>query len=56
MNKYGNCETGKANYTSSTKTNEIIEIMLQKVQNVIITEVKIAKHYSITPDSSPNIS
>jgi hypothetical protein len=58
LKKYGNGNPGKGNtsYLSSTICDELIAIMGKKVIEEIVLELKISKYYSITCDSTPDIT
>ena len=47
---------GHVSYLSSTICNEFIELLGQEVQQHIVSEVKAAKYYSISVDSTPDIA
>ena len=53
---YANKGRGHASYLSSTICEEIIELMGQKVLSVIFCEMKSAKYFSISVDSTPDIT
>ena len=55
IRKYANKGRGHTSYLSSTICEEIIRLMGQKVLSVIVTEIKAAKYYSISIDSTPDI-
>lgn len=52
----GNPGSGYTSYLSSTTIDEFIDLMAKKVFNVIISEIKCAKFYSIILDSTPDLS
>lgn len=54
--KYGNCGSGNTNYLSSKTCDEVIELMAQKVRQVICEELKQSKYYSLIVDSTPDMS
>lgn len=56
LKKYGNAGKGRVSYLSSTICNELIIIMGKKVVSKIIEELKTAKYYSISVDSTPDSS
>ncbi|EFN63408.1 Zinc finger MYM-type protein 1, partial [Camponotus floridanus] len=56
IKKFGNSGRGKASFLSSTICEELIEIMGKKVFMGIIAEVRQAKYYSISIDSTPDVS
>uniref|UniRef100_H2YTB8 TTF-type domain-containing protein n=1 Tax=Ciona savignyi TaxID=51511 RepID=H2YTB8_CIOSA len=55
ISKHANKGRGHASYLSSTICEELIELMGQKVLCVIIDEIKTAKYFSISVDSTPDI-
>lgn len=54
--KYGNSGKGNPSYLSKTICEELIEIMSQKVHAVIVDEVKASGYFSLSVDSTPDIS
>jgi len=56
LNKYGNQGKGNPSYLSANICNEFINIMGRQVLNKIISELKVAKYYSISVDSTPDLS
>ena len=56
MEKYGNCGRGNPSYLSANICDELIIIMGQHVLMTITQEVKAAKYYSISVDSTPDLS
>lgn len=54
--KYGNQGRGKPSYLSSTICEEVIEIMGNEVLNIIVKEIQEAKYFSLSVDSTPDIS
>lgn len=56
ISKFGNKGIGSTSYLSKTICEEFIQILADKVLDVIIQEVKCAKYYSIIVDSTPDIS
>jgi hypothetical protein len=56
LKKYGNPGRGNVSYLSSTIIEEFIELMATKVLLVIVKELKEAKYFSISVDSTPDIS
>ena len=44
---------GHVSYFSSTVCEEFIDVMATKVLDIIISEIKQAKHYSVSADSTP---
>uniref|UniRef100_H2YAG3 HAT C-terminal dimerisation domain-containing protein n=1 Tax=Ciona savignyi TaxID=51511 RepID=H2YAG3_CIOSA len=47
---------GHVSYFSSTVCEEFIDILAKKVLNFIISEIKQAKYYSVSVDSTPDIT
>ncbi|XP_040195195.1 zinc finger MYM-type protein 1-like [Rana temporaria] len=56
IKRYGNAGSGTASYLSKTVCYEFIEILSVRLLNAIIVEVKDAKYYSISVDSTPDVS
>ena len=56
IRKHGNKGRGHTSYLSSTICEEVITIMGGKVIEAIIKELKTAKDYSISVDSTPDIT
>ncbi len=56
MEKYGNKEKGSISYLSSTICDQLLAIIGKEVLSTIIEEIKTAKYYSISVDSTPDIS
>lgn len=54
--KYGNEGKGKQSYLSATICEELIEILGNKVLKYIVNEIIEAKYFSISVDSTPDIS
>lgn len=54
--KYGNVGKGRQSYLSSTICEELIEILGNKVLKHIIDEITMAKYFSLSVDSTPDIS
>ena len=55
IRKHGNRGRGHSNYLSHIIYEELIRIMSDMVLNIIIEELKSAKYYSISVDSTPDI-
>ena len=53
---YGNKGSGVTSYLSANIYDEIIQLMGKKVFSFIINELKTAKYYSISVDSTPDVS
>lgn len=56
IKRYGNKGSGTTSYLSSKVCDEIIDIMAKKVISTIVTEIRQAKYFSISIDSTPDIS
>ena len=54
--KHVNKGSGHVSYFSSTICNELIKLMGDSVMSVIIKELKDAKFFSISVDSTPDLS
>jgi len=53
---YGNPGKGCTSYISSSTYEEIILIMSKKVQSTIIQDINVSHYFSISVDSTPDIS
>jgi hypothetical protein len=53
---YANKQKGSTSYLSSTICDEIIELMGNEVLKLIVYEIKKAKYYSVSVDSTPDRS
>ncbi|XP_035210179.1 uncharacterized protein LOC118184582 [Stegodyphus dumicola] len=56
VRRYGNPGRGKVSYLSSTTYEELIILLGSKVLEKIVTEIKEAKYYGVTVDSTPDVS
>lgn len=56
IEKYGNPGSGNVSYLSKTICNEFIELMFKKVNFIIVKELKESKYFSISVDSTPDIT
>lgn len=56
LSQYGNKGKGRASYLSANTCNEFILLIARKMENKIIAEVQKAKYYSISVDSTPDVS
>ena len=56
IEKYGNRGKGNPSYLSANVCEELIELMGEKVLVAIVKEVLTAKYYSISVDSTPDVS
>ena len=54
--KYGNAGRGIPSYLSSTICNEFIDVMGQKVLKIIVAEIQESKYFSISVDSTPDVT
>ena len=56
IRKHANKGRGHTSYLSSTIRDELISIMSKRILNKIISEIKSAGHFSISVDSTPDVS
>jgi len=56
ISKYGNPGKGNTSYLSFSTYEQFIKIMSEKVINTIVDEIKTSKYFSISIDSTPDIS
>lgn len=56
ISKYEQARRGQASYLLSTICDELIVLMGEKVLDMIICEVKTAKYFSISVDSTPDVT
>ena len=56
IDKYGNRGKGHVSYLSSTVCDEFIQIIVQKLFQSIIHELTCAKYFSVSIDSTPDIT
>ena len=54
--RFGNSGRGVPSYLSSTICNEFVQLMAKEVTTKIANKVKKAKYYSITVDSTPDVT
>jgi hypothetical protein len=54
--KYANRGKGHVSYLSSTVCEELVKLMGQKVLDTILKEAKKAKYFSVSIDSTPDVS
>ncbi|KAL1251132.1 hypothetical protein QQF64_018928 [Cirrhinus molitorella] len=54
--RFGNAGRGNPSYLSSTICEEIVKLMGEKVLSDIVNKIKLAKYFSISVDSTPDIS
>lgn len=50
------CTSGRASYLSDTITDELIELFRVKMMRIILSEIENAKYFSISVDSTPDVS
>jgi len=56
IGKYANRGKGHVSYLPSTICEELVKLMGQKVQDTIWKEAKEAKYFSVSIDSTPDVS
>jgi hypothetical protein len=56
LKEYGNAGRGIPSYLSSTIVEELIELMAKKVRSTIVSQIRQAKYFSVSVDSTPDIS
>jgi hypothetical protein len=56
LKEYGYAGRGVSSYLSSTIVEELIQLMAKKVRSTIISEITQAKYFSVSVDSTPDIS
>lgn len=56
IEKYGNAGSGKPSYLSSQTCEEFIQLMGDRVLSEIVSEVKMAKYFSVSVDSTPDVA
>ena len=56
IERYGNSGSGNPSNLSSTICEEFVLLMAEEVKQVIINEITSAKYYSLSIDSTPDIS
>jgi len=56
LKDYGHAGRGVASYLSSTTVEELIRLMAKKVHSKIISEISEAKYFSVSVDSTPDLS
>lgn len=56
LKDYGNAGRGNPSYISSTIVEELIELMADQVRTTIVSELKEAKYFSVSVDSTPDLS
>lgn len=56
INRYGNSGSGNPSYLSKNVCEEIIQLMAKKVKDAIRADLKKAGYFSLSVDSTPDIS
>lgn len=56
IDKYGNCGSGNTSYLSKTTCDELIHLMAIKVRKSIFEDVIAAGYFSVSVDSTPDVS
>lgn len=56
ITKYGNTGKGNVSYLSKTIYEELIMIMAQEVHGKIISQIKDSRYYSLSVDSTPDLT
>ncbi|KAG7154647.1 putative Zinc finger MYM-type protein 1-like 9, partial [Homarus americanus] len=56
ISKYGNSGKGNPSYLSKTTCEELIQLVAQKVHALIVDEVKSSGYFSLSVDSTPDLS
>ena len=56
IKQFGNCGTGTPSYLSKTICEEMIQLMANRVRRCIIDEIKLARYFSLSVDSTPDCS
>ena len=56
LKEFGNPGSGKQSHLSPTIYEEIILLRQNYVRNYIVTELKTAKYFSVSVDSTPDLS
>ena len=56
IRRYGNKGRGQVSYISSTICEEFVKLLSDRVKAKIIAEIKKAKYYSISKDSTPHVA
>ena len=56
LQQYGNAGRGVPSYISSTIVEELIHLMANKVHVAIVDELKHAKYFSVSVDSTPDLT
>lgn len=56
IGQYGNSGSGKSSYLSKTICDELIHLMALKIRESILQDIKTAGYFSISVDSTPDLS
>lgn len=56
VQRFGRAGSGVTLYMSFSTYEEFVELMADKVRNIIVSEVKQAKNFSLSIDSTPDIT
>jgi len=56
VQRYGNARSGVTSYTSSSTYEEFVDLMANKLRNNILSEMKHAKYFSFSVDSTPDVT
>ena len=56
ISKYGNSGKGNPSYLSKTTFEELIQLIAQKVHVLIVDKVKPSGYFSLSVDSTPDLS
>ena len=56
VQQYGNDGSGVASYMSSSTYEEFDDLVADKVRNIILSEMKHAKYFSFSVDSTPDVT
>ena len=56
ISKYGNAGKGNPSYLSKTVCDELIYLLSRRVRSAIVNELNTAKYFSLSVDSTPDIS
>ncbi|XP_032890687.1 zinc finger MYM-type protein 1-like [Amblyraja radiata] len=56
ISRYGNAGKGNPSYLSKMICEELIELMAKKVHSVIIDEINVSGYFSLSVDSTPDLS
>jgi len=56
IKRYGSARSGVTSYLSKTTCEEFIQLLAKKVEACVTSEVKLAKYFSISVDSTPDVA